>query len=67
MARNRNYPPTTIYKIHDYETDRISLDRAKAAEKAEKRRPAKRTPKTDASITDTERRMLEDLRRNPRG
>lgn len=62
MARNRNYPPTTIYQIHDYETDQRDLEKAKAEEKSDRLLSPERTTRDKAHLTPHEEEMLRELR-----
>lgn len=63
MARNRNYPPTTIYQIHDYETDTRDLEKAKAEEQSDKLHSKEHAPRDTAQLTPSEQEMLRNLRR----
>ena len=63
MARNRNYPPTTIYQIHDYETDTRDLEKAKADEHAEKLHAPEGQLKDKPYLTPAEAEMLRELKR----
>ena len=62
MARNRNYPPTTIYQIHDYETDKRDLEKAKAEEQSDKMHSKEHAPKDTGQLTPNEEEMLKYLR-----
>lgn len=62
MSRDRNYPPTTIYRIHDYETDTRDLEKAKAEEHA-KDRSAEALRNETAHLTPQEAEMLKGLRK----
>lgn len=64
MPRNKQFPPTTHYKIYDYETDTKDLERAKADLRKEKRHPAERMSKEERFMTETE---AETLRNRERG
>lgn len=64
MPRNKQFPPTTHYKIYDFETDTKDLEKAKADFRNEKRHPAERMPKEERFMTETE---AETLRIRERG
>lgn len=66
MARKKNFPPTTIYKIHDYETDARELEKAKGEMSKEKTGLQKREAKAERHLTDGEREILSELRKKRR-
>ena len=62
MSRDRNYPPTTIYRIHDYETDTRDLEKAKA-EEHRKEHGASGPKHEPVHLTPQEAEMLKGLRK----
>lgn len=66
MPRNKQFPPTTHYKIYDYETDMKDLEKAKADFRDEKRHPAEKMPKEERFMTETEAEELRSRDRHRR-
>lgn len=67
MPRNKQFPPTTHYKIHDYETDSRELEKAKASFKKEKRQPFERATEKERHVTESEAEFLRTLEKTRRG
>lgn len=61
MPRNKQFPPTTHYKIHDYQTDSRDLEKAKASFQKEKRQPFERVPEKEKHVTESEAELLRTL------
>lgn len=68
MPRNKQFPPTTHYKIHDYETDSRDLEKAKSDFRKEKRQPFERVPEQEKHVTESEAEFLRTIekKRHPR-
>lgn len=66
MPRDKQFPPTTHYKIYDYETDTKDLEKAKLDFRKEQKHPAEGMSEKERHMTETEAEALRNTKRRRR-